>query len=83
MKRDFALTIDSLLFGIMASLENVITRMKNNIERGNISEEEFKTYLSYLAKSMTETIKLSNELHAKFPDIIPDEVKGTPRPPKP
>lgn len=77
MKRDFALRIDSLLFGIRSGLENIITHMKNNIERGNISQEEFKTYLSYLGKAMTETIEMSNELHAVFPDIIPDEVRGT------
>ena len=81
MNRDFALRIDSLLFGVRASLENIVTHMNNNIARGNISQEEFKIYLSYVTRSMTETIKMSNELHAAFPDIIPEEVKGG-RPPR-
>ena len=82
MKRDFAQRLDSLLFGVRASLENIITHMKNNIQRENISEDEFKIYLKYISKSMTETILMSNDLHAKFPDIIPDEVRGNRPPPK-
>ena len=82
MKRDFALRIDTLLSGVRASLESVIYYTKNHISRGDLTEEEWKRLTSLIAKSMGETFKLSNELYAEFPDIMPDELKSG-RKPKP
>ena len=76
MKRDFALRVDSLLEGVRVSLTFVIEHMKGHISRGDLTEEEWHRYSSFLVRSMTETMKMSNDLHAAFPDIIPDEVKG-------
>ena len=80
MKRDFALRIDTLLSGVRASLESVIYYTKNHISRGDLTEEEWKRLTSLIAKSMGETFKLSNELYAEFPDIMPDELKSDPKP---
>jgi hypothetical protein len=43
-------------------------------------KEEWKRLTSLIAKSMGETFKLSNELYAEFPDIMPDELKSDPKP---
>jgi hypothetical protein len=76
MKRDFALRIDSLLTGVRSSLGSITECMRQHIECGDLSEDEFKKYVEHIGKSMAETIKISNALYAKFPDIVPDELKS-------
>jgi hypothetical protein len=80
MKRDFALRIDCLLTGVRASLDSLASYMKNSVDKGTISEEEFKKLVKFIGTSMGETIKMSNELYHLFPDIIPDELKSDPSP---
>ncbi len=77
MKRDFALRVDSLLSGVRASLDSIASYMKNNIESGSISEDEFKEFVGLIGSSMGETIKISNKLYALFPDVMPDELKSS------
>jgi hypothetical protein len=75
MKRDVALRIDSLLIGIRNSLGYVATYMETNV-----SAEEFKKYVPFIGESMGGTVKLSGRLYEEFPDIVPDELKGDPKP---
>jgi hypothetical protein len=78
MKRDFALRIDSLLGGVRSSLDAIVEYMRHHIPRGDLSDEEFKKYLNFIAKSLNGTIEFSNELYRLFPDIIPEELKSEP-----
>jgi hypothetical protein len=78
MKRDFALRIDSLLGGVRSSLDAIVEYMRHHVPAGDLSEEEFKRHLQFIAKSMVGTIDFSNELYRLFPDITPDELKGEP-----
>ena len=50
--------------------------MRHHIPSGDLSDEEFKKYLNFIAKSLVGTIDFSNELYRMFPDITPDELKG-------
>jgi hypothetical protein len=52
--------------------------MRHHIPRGDLSDEEFKKYLNFIAKSLNGTIEFSNELYRLFPDIIPEELKSEP-----
>lgn len=76
MKRDFALRVDCLLTGVRASLDSIASYMKNNVSRGNLTDEEFKMYALVIGRCMAETITISNGLHGLFPDIVPDELKS-------
>jgi hypothetical protein len=67
MKRDVALRLDGLLIGIRSSLGYVATYMEKNL-----SDEEFKKYVSFIGESMGGTVKLSRRLYDEFPDIVPD-----------
>jgi hypothetical protein len=78
VKRDFAVRIDSLLGSVRASLDSIASYMKNHVSRGDLSDEEFRKYAQFIAKSMGETIKMSRDLYSKFPDIEPDELKNVP-----
>jgi len=62
--------------GVRASLDSIASYMKNNVPRGNLTEEEFKGFAVAVGRCMTETIIISNELHKLFPDIVPDELKS-------
>jgi hypothetical protein len=75
MKRDVALRLDGLLIGIRNSLGYVATYMEKNL-----SDEEFKKYVSFIGESMGGTVKLSTRLYEEFPDIVPDELKSDPKP---
>ena len=75
MKRDVALRIDGLLIGIRNSLGYVATYMEKNL-----SDEEFKKYVSFIGESMGGTVKLSRRLYDEFSDIVPDELKSDPKP---
>ena len=75
MKRDVALRIDGLLIGIRNSLGYVATYMEKNL-----SDEEFKKYVSFIGESMGGTVKLSRRLYDEFPDIVPDELRSDPKP---
>jgi hypothetical protein len=75
MKRDVALRLDGLLIGIRNSLGYVATYMEKNL-----SDEEFKKYVSFIGESMGGTVKLSRRLYEQFPDIVPDELKSDPKP---
>ena len=74
MKRDFALRIDCCLTGIRSSLGVLVEYMRDHKLRGDLTDEEFKKYVQFIGKSMGETIKISNDLYAQFPDITPDEL---------
>ena len=76
MKRDFALRVDCLLMGVRASLDSIADYMNNNVPRGNLTDEEFQRYAVAVGRCMAETIKISNELHSLFPDIVPDDLKS-------
>jgi hypothetical protein len=76
LKRDFALRIDTLLSSVRASLDSISGYMKHHISCGDLSDDEFKRYVQHIGKSMVETIKISNDLYAAFPDIVPDELKS-------
>ena len=78
MKRDFALRIDSLLGWVRSSLDAIVEYMRHHIANGDVSDEEFKKYLHFIAKSLAGTIDFSNELYRLFPDIMPDELKSEP-----
>jgi hypothetical protein len=52
--------------------------MKSHILYGDLSDDEFKHYLSFIGKCMGETVRMSNALYAIFPDIQPVEVKSEP-----
>lgn len=78
MKRDFALRIDSLLGGIRSSLDAVVEYMRHHVQSGDLSDEEFKRYCHFIAKSLVGTIEFSNDLHREHPDITPDELKSDP-----
>jgi hypothetical protein len=70
MTRDGSLRLDSLLMGVNGSLDMVAHYMKNNL-----TDEEYKSYITHIGRSMGETIEISNDLHRICPDIIPDELK--------
>jgi len=72
MTRDVALRIDALVIGVRSSLSSVADYMQRNV-----SEEEYKTLVAFVGKSMGETVWLSNRLYEMFPDIVPDELKGS------
>jgi hypothetical protein len=74
MKRDFALRIDCSLIGIRSSLVVLVEYMRDHKLRGDLTDEEFKKYVQFIGKTMGETIKMSNDLYAQFPDITPDEL---------
>jgi hypothetical protein len=74
MKRDFALRIDCCLTGIRSSLTVLVEYMRDHKLRGDLTDEEFKKYVPSIGRCMGETIKISNELYAQFPDITPDEL---------
>ena len=76
MKRDFALRIDCLLTGVRSSLDSIASFMKNNVPKDNLTDEEFKRYARGIGKCIAETIAMSNDLYALFPDIVPDELKS-------
>ena len=46
----------------------------------NVSAEEFKKYVAFIGESMGGTVKLSTRLYEEFPDIVPNELKGDPKP---
>ena len=75
MKRDFALRLDSLLTGVCGSLDSIASYMRNNVPRGNLTDEEFSKYAAGIGRCMADIILVSNELHKLFPDIVPDELK--------
>ncbi|WP_143762914.1 hypothetical protein [Ramlibacter tataouinensis] len=70
MDRDIALRLDALLMGCRGQLDMAAHYMKNNL-----ANEEFDRYVQRVGASMAELIEISNELHAKFPDIVPKELK--------
>jgi len=74
MKRDFALRIDCCLTGVRSSLTVLVEYMRDHKLRGDLSDEEFKKYVYFIGRTMAETIKMSNDLYAQFPDITPDEL---------
>jgi hypothetical protein len=78
MKRDFALRVDSLLSSVRTDLAGIADYMKSHILYGDLSEDEFNHYLSFIGKCMGETVKISNELYGAFPDIEPVELKSDP-----
>jgi hypothetical protein len=78
MKRDFALRIDSLLSGVRSSLDAIAEYMRHHVEKGDLSNEEFRRFVQFIGKSMGETIQFSNELYDLFPDIMPEELKSEP-----
>ena len=65
-----------MLTGVRASLDSIASYMKNNVPRGNLTDEEFHSYAVAIGRCMAETIKISNDLHGLFPDIVPDELKS-------
>jgi hypothetical protein len=76
MERDVAIRIDAFLQSIRDSFASVAGYMKRNL-----TEREYAKYVQRIASGMTETVKLSNELHRVFPDIVPAEVRdGSPPP---
>ena len=58
MKRDFALRIDSLLGGVRSSLDAVVEYMRHHVQRGDLSDEEFKKYCHFIGKSLIGTISV-------------------------
>lgn len=80
MKRDFAMRIDTFLWSARESLAHIADHMRNHVSYGDLSQEEFKHYLQFIGKCMGETVRMSNELYAAFPDIKPDELKSDPKP---
>jgi hypothetical protein len=74
MKRDFALRIDCCLTGIRSSLGILVEYMRVHKLRGDLTDEEFKKYVQFIGTTMGETIKMSSDLYAQFPDITPDEL---------
>ena len=79
MKRDFAMRIDTFLWSARESLAHIADHMRNHVSYGDLSQEEFKHYLQFIGKCMGETVRMSNELYAAFPDIKPDELTRSPR----
>ncbi len=71
MKRDVALRIDAMLIGVRGNLDMILRYMKNNL-----SDQEYHESKLNIAKSMAETIFISNRLHELFPDIVPDELRS-------
>ena len=76
MKRDFALRIDTLIWNVSGDLAHIADYMKKHVSYGDLSDEEFKHYLSFIGKCMGETVRMSNALYTAFPDIKPVEVKS-------
>jgi hypothetical protein len=70
MTRDIALRLDAMLMHARGGIDMVAYYMKNNL-----SEDEFRKYIGFIGSSMAELIEISNDLHSKYPDIIPDELK--------
>jgi hypothetical protein len=70
MTRDVALRLDALLMGVRGNLDMVAHYMKNNL-----SDEEYRSYITHIGAAMAETIDISNDLHRIYPDIVPDELK--------
>jgi hypothetical protein len=78
MNRDFALRVDSFMWSVRSDLARIADYMKYHIPYGDLSDEEFRHYLSFIGKCMGETVRMSNELYAAFPDIEPVELKSDP-----
>jgi hypothetical protein len=64
MTRDVGLRLDALLMGVNGSLDMVAHYMKNNL-----SDEEYKSYITHIGRSMGETVDISNDLHRIYPDM--------------
>jgi len=70
MNRDIALRLDAMLMSQRGGLDMIA-----NFLKVNLSQEDYQKYIKHVAKSMTETIDISNDLHLRYPDIIPLELK--------
>jgi hypothetical protein len=67
VNRDAALRVDAMLMGVRASFDAIAHYVKNNS-----NEDEFVVMRRLIGSSMAETILISNFLHEKYPDIVPD-----------
>jgi hypothetical protein len=70
MDRDVAIRLDGMLIGALGYLDSIAHYMKNNL-----SEDEYKIHIKAIGKAMGETTGISSALHARFPDIVPKELR--------
>jgi hypothetical protein len=72
IERDIAVRIDSLLLGVMYTLESVQQYIKSNVPR-----DDYDAYRYKIAHALGELLEISWDLHAIHPDIVRKEMKGT------
>ena len=51
-----------------------VGHMRDHKLRGDLSDEEFKKYVHLIGRSMGETVKMSDHLYRRFPNVKPDEL---------
>lgn len=70
MKKETAIRVDGMLFGIRANLDFVAFFLKSNI-----SADEYREEVRFIGQAMASLVDMSNSLYMKFPDIVPKEFK--------
>jgi hypothetical protein len=72
MDRDIAIRLDGMLLGVSANLDGIAHYMKNNL-----SEQDYSELVRSIGKSMGALIDISQALHKRYPDIVPNELRPT------
>jgi hypothetical protein len=70
MEKNVAIRLDGMLMGARGNLDGIAHYMKNNL-----SDDEFSKLVRSIGQSMSALIDISSELHSRFPDIIPVELR--------
>lgn len=70
MERDVAIRLDGMLSAAQAVLDGIAYHLKNNLPA-----EDYAIVVRSIGGAMGELIDASNYFHARFPDIVPRELR--------